>query len=502
MGARTGKEYLERLAKEGPEVWLGEERVRDVTAHPALREAAFQIARLYDLQHQEPYRGYMLFPSPTTGDPVGTQFLLPRSPEDLERRRRMHKTWADATYGLMGRTTDFLSAQLTGWYISADYFAPYSENVKRYFEYIRENDLFLTHALANPAFDRTRPPSQQADPFLVLGAVRETERGIVVRGAKMIATAGPYADEILVWSFSHSQYTEETAPYALAFAIPTNSPGLKFICREPYGGGDRFDHPLASRYDEMDTVAIFDDVLVPWDRIFIYRDPDKVNNIYKTAMAAFSAHQTAVRLLSKLEFAAALARYGAKMLKVDQFLHVQDMIGEITTYAELTRAGILAAEAGAKHDAQGYLIPDKKPLVAVRNAANRWYPRVREILQLVFAGHLMYLPASDRAFASPIREYVEKYYQGAGVSAKERTRLLRAVADLAVHSFGGRHELYERFYAGDPIRLRAAQQYLGYDWSEANEILRRLLEELELPAREEFGLKPAERDVLTHVTPS
>lgn len=502
MGARTGKDYLQRLSLDGPEVWLGTERVKDVTAHPALREAALQIARLYDLQHQGPYREYMLFPSPTSGEPVGTQFLVPRTSADLEKRRRMHKTWADATYGLMGRTTDFLSAQLTGWYISADYFAPYSDNVRRYFEYIREKDLFLTHALADPAFDRTKPPSQQADPFLVLGAVRETDRGIVVRGAKMIATAGPYADEILVWSFSHSQYTEETAPYALAFAIPTNSPGLKLICREPYGGGDRLDHALASRFDEMDAVAIFDDVLVPWERVFVYRDPEKVNNIYKTAMAAFSAHQTAIRLLAKLEFIAALARYGAKVLKVDQFLHVQDMIGEITTYVELTRAGILASEAAAKYDAQGYLIPDKKPLVAVRNAANRWYPRVKEILQLVFAGHLMYLPASDRVLESPIAPYIEKYYQGAGVSAKERIRLLRVVADLAVHSFGGRHELYERFYAGDPIRLRAAQQYLGYDWSEANETLRRLLEDLELPAREEFGIKPVEGEVLTHVTRS
>jgi len=503
MPARRGKDYLERLAKEGPEVWIGDERVKDVTQHPALANAAHQIARLYDLQHEEPYRDFMLFPSPKTGEPVGTQFLLPRTPEDLLKRRRMHKLWADASYGQMGRTTDFLSAQLTGWYVSADYFAPYSENVRRYYEYLRENDLFLTHALADPAFDRTKPPSQQADPFLALGAVRETDRGVVVRGAKMIATAGPYADEILVWSFSHTAYTEETAPYALAFAIPTNTPGLKLICREPYGGGDLHDHPLASRFDEVDAVAVFDDVLVPWERIFIYRDPEKVNNIYRTAMASFSAHQTAIRLLSKLEFTAALARYGAKMLKVDQFLHVQDMIGEITTYAELVRAAILAAEAGARRDPQGYLIPDKKPLVAVRNAANRWYPRVKEILQLVFAGHLMYLPASERGFRSPIGPYLEKYYQGAdGVSARERIRILKAVADLAVHSFGGRHELYERFYAGDPIRLRAAQQYLGYDWGEANEILARFLRELELPVREEFGLRPAQEDQLTHVTPS
>lgn len=479
MGARTGQTYLTHLRMSGPEVWIGKERVQDVTTHPATSGAAHEIARLYDLQHEPGLRDKLLYPSPTSGELVSTQFLLPHTSEDLEKRREMHKYWADATYGFMGRTTDFIGAMLTGWYISADYFEPYTDHVRSYYEYVRENDLFLTHALTDPAIDRTKPPSQQPDPYIALGAVKETDEGIIVRGAKMLATASPYADEILVWSFSHAKYTEETAPYALAFAIPTNTPGLRFICREPYGGQAIGDHPLASRFDEMDAVAIFDDVLVPWERVFIYKNPDKVNNIYQTAMAAFSGHQTAIRFLSKIQFVAGLTRHGARMLRVDQFLHVQDMIGEMTCYIELTRAAIIASEAGAKLDANGYLIPDKRPIVAHRNTANCWYPKIKESLQLIFAGHLMYLPASIDAFDSPLAEDLQKYYQGVDVTAYERIETLKTVSDLAISSFGGRHELYERFYAGDPLRLRAGQQYLGYDWSQPNRLIEHFFTELD-----------------------
>lgn len=480
MGARTGAEYLARLRAQGPEVWIGADRIEDVTAHPATRAAAQELARLYDLARDPAHRDAVLHASPETGDPVNNQFLLPRSPEDWVRRRNLHKLWADATYGLMGRTTDFIGSQLTGWYVSADFFKPYSENVRRYFEHVRENDLFLTHTLIDPPIDRSRPPSQQPNPFTCLGAVREEADGIVVRGAKMLATAAPYADELWVWSFTYNigAYGPEDERYILGFAVPTATPGLRFICRESYAAGqNRFDHPLSSRFDEMDAVAIFEDVLVPWERVFIYQDRDKVARMYQTALASFSNYQTAIRFLAKLQLVAGLARLGAKILKTDHFLHVQDMIGEMTSYVELARAAILAAEAGAQYDANGYLVSDKRPLFALRNNANRWYPRVKENLQLIFGGSLMYLPAAVEAFDSPIAADLETYYRGAEVDAAERIKVLKAVADLAVTSFGGRHELYERFYSGDPLLQRAGLQYSGYDWTEPTALVDRLLGE-------------------------
>lgn len=466
MGAITGKEYLQRIRECAPESWVGAEVIKDPTTHPATRGAVHEIARLYDLQFDERYRDFMLFPSPDTGDLVGTQFLIPKTPEDLLKRRKMHKLWADATFGWMGRTTDFIAAMMVAWNGNADFFGEYADNVRNYFKYIRENDCFLTHVLVDPPVDRGKPPSQQPDPFTYLGVVRETDKGLIVRGAKMLATAGPYADEMVVWPFSLRSYGEEDKRYAIAFAIPTNTPGLRFICREPYAIGNRFDHPLATRFDEMDAVAVFNDVLVPWERVFINQDWERVAQIWKVNSNAFTGHQTSIRLWSKLQFIAGLLRRATQMVQTDRFPHVRDMIGEITTYIELTKAAVIASEAEAERDEQGMLWPNVRPLFAIRNSGNRWYPRVVEIIHLVLAGSLMYQPAHVNVFDSPIREDIEKYYRGANVTAEERVKIFKTAADVAVNAFGGRHVLYERFYAGDPMFLRINTQFLQYDWEE------------------------------------
>lgn len=478
MAARTGAEYLERIKERTPEVWVGRETIDDVTAHPATRGASHQLAALFDLQHDPKLSDDMLFASPSTDDPVGVQYLVPRSREDLARRRRMHKVWADATLGLMGRTTDFIGAMLTAWYINADFFGDRADLVRSYFEHVRENDLFLTHALADPPVDRSKPAYEQPDPFTYLGVQRETEDGLIVTGAKMLATASPYADEILVWPFSMRRHSPSDKPYAIAFAIPTDTPGLRFISRETYASGSRFDHPLANRYDEMDAVAVFNEVLIPWERVFINQDFDRVNRIWEIQSNSFTGVQTGVRLLSKLQFVAGLAKRATAMVNTDQFPQVRDMIGEITVYIELTKSAMIAAEATATEREDGIFIPNVAPLFAIRNSGNRWYPRVREILQLTLAGGLLYQPADATELPSPVAEDVAKFYRGADVTASERIGLYKVAADLAVTGFGGRHELYERFYSGDPTFLRIMTQFVAYDWEEPLKLVDGLLEQV------------------------
>lgn len=475
MGARRGTEYIRRLKEKPPETWIGSEKVTDPTTHPLVAPAVKSIARLYDSQWEKDKQSFMLFKSPKTGNFVGTSFLVPKSKEDLAIRRLMHQDWAAETFGMMGRSTDFVNAMLTAWYINADFFGPYADNVRNYFEYVRENDLYLTHVLIDPQVDRGKPPSEQPDEYTYLGVVKETDAGIIVRGAKMLATAGPYADEMLVWPFHLRKPTEKDYKYAISFALPLDTPGVRLIAREPFVRKSVFDHPLASRFDELDGVVVFDDVLVPWERVFIYQDVERVNTIWKLNSNAFTGHQTAIRLQTKLQFLVGLVMRATEMVNTNQFPHVQDMIGEMTTYVELIRAAVLASEATAERTPDGIYFPNVTPLYAIRNSGNRWYPRVREIIQLVLAGGLMYQPASADVFKSPIAKDIQKYYRGAEVTAEEKIKLFKAAADIAVSDFGSRHELYERFYAGDPMFLRIQTQYLGYDKREPLALVDKLL---------------------------
>ncbi|MED4601053.1 4-hydroxyphenylacetate 3-hydroxylase N-terminal domain-containing protein [Paenibacillus validus] len=475
MGARRGTDYIQRLKDNPPETWIGNEQVKDPTTHPLVAPAVKSIARLYDSQWEKDKRSYMLSKSPKTGDLIGTSFLVPKSKEDLVRRRLMHKDWAEETFGMMGRSTDFMSAMLTAWYIHADFFGPYADNARNYFEYVRENDLYLTHVLIDPQVDRGKAPSEQPDEFTYLGVVRETDAGIIVRGAKMLATAGPYADEMLVWPFHLRKPTEKDYKYAISFALPLNTPGVRLIARESFVRQSVFDHPLASRFDELDSVVVFDDVLVPWERVFIYQDVERVNTIWKLNSNAFTGHQSAIRLQAKLQFLAGLVMRATEMVNTNQFPHVQDMIGEITTYIELIRAAVHSSEATSEQSPDGIYLPNVTPLYAIRNSGNRWYPRVREIIQFVVAGGLMYQPASVDVFNSPIASDVRKYYRGAEVTAEEKVKLFKAAAEIAVSDFGSRHELYERFYAGDPMFLRIQTQYSGYDKREPLALVDKML---------------------------
>ena len=234
----------------------------------------------------------MTYKSPTTGDRVGLSFIIPRTQDDLVRRREMMLRWARATCGMMGRSPDFMNVTFAAWAASADYFArgrpQFADNMRRYYEHIRENDLVLTHSLINLQRSRNVSGLYNLEEGTALHCVRETDAGIVVRGARVLATLGPFADEIAVYSPRVPLHTDGHNPFALNFAIPCSTKGLRFLCRDSFDQGrSHFDYPLSSRFDEMDCVVFFDDVLVPWERVFLLGDVELLN---KTGAATnFSA---------------------------------------------------------------------------------------------------------------------------------------------------------------------------------------------------------------------
>ncbi len=467
MGARTGSEYLKGLQQSDAEIWLGDERIEDVTAHPALRGCAQSMAHLYDMQHDPALRDEMTYTSPTTGDPVGLSFITPRTHEDLLRRSAMMFHWSRFSGGMLGRSSDYINVEIMAAAAAADFYHQndprFGENARNYYDYARENDLCMTHTLVNPQSNRALTASGHPSADVALRIVDENADGMVVRGARILATLGPLADEIMVFPSTVLKAASDTNSFAFAFTIPCATPGMKLICRESLAYGEsRVDHPLSSRFEEMDTLVVFDDVLVPWDRVFLKSDPELCSRHFpETGCLTHMAQQVAIKNTCKTEFVLGIACSIAEALGSNEFQHVQEKIAECMINLEIMRACLRASEADAKIDKWGVMAPDRAPLDAARNIFPKMYPRMIEILQLLSASSLMLIPP-DSALDSPVAEDIDSYLAAANCTARDRIKLFRLAWDVACSGFAGRQVLYERFFFGDPVRMMSVL-YRTYD---------------------------------------
>ena len=481
MPAKTGAQYISGLSEMSTEVWIRGERIEDVTTHPALRNGVRSVADLYDMQHDSGLRQEMTYASPTNGKPVGLSFLIPRTVEDLERRRAMMTRWAWSSCGMMARTPDFLNVAITAWAGGAEYFGQnrpeFKKNVLDYYEFIRENDITLTHTLVNLQKSRIPGMADNLDEQVALTVMRETDAGIIVKGSRMLATLGPITDEIAVYPTRSHLLGNEAWRQAFSFSLPCDTPGVKFMCRESLDQGrSHFDHPLGSRFEEMDAVVFFDDVLVPWERVFLLGDVDMCNNHSNaTQMNTHTGHQVTTRCVVKAEFVLGLAGLMVETLGSDQLDHVQERMGELVVYLEILTACVRASEADAELNQWGVMCPSAAPLVAGRNLFPRMmYPRMAEIIQILGSSSLMALP-SEADFETALTPEVERYLATDSSSARDRTRLFHLAWDVACSSFGGRQVLYERFFGGDPVRNSIALSH-SYDRGPAMARVREFLD--------------------------
>jgi 4-hydroxyphenylacetate 3-monooxygenase len=458
MPARTGQEYIMGLQEHPREVWIDGERVQDVTTHPALRNGVRSVAALYDMQHDPELREAMMYASPTTGQPVGLSFLVPQSMADLERRRAMMARWAWASCGMMGRSPDFLNVLFAAWAGAADYFAQnrpaFKHHVLQYYEFIREHDVTLTHALLNLQRRRTPTTVDTLSEDVALTVVRETDAGIIVRGSRLLATLGPIADELAIYHAGNHRLGAEAQRQSFAFAIPCDTPGLTFLCRESFDlGQSHFNHPLGSRFEEMDATVFFDNVLVPWERVFLLGDVDLCNNVgAATQSMAHSGHQVLTRYVVKAEFILGLADLMVETLGSGSIPHVQEQVAELITHRDMLQACLRAAEADAAPNRWGVMSPATAPLQAGRALFGRTvYPRMVEIIQLLGTSSLMALP-TEADFETPLAPVVDQYLSTDTANARDRARLFHLAWDVSCSAFAGRQVLYERMFGGNAVR--------------------------------------------------
>lgn len=461
-----GQRFLDSF-QDGRTVWLDGEKVEDVSKHPAFQGTLHTLTNLFGTLEDESIRDQVGFKSPITGEYVHNAFLVPRTQGELKQRTAAFSYWTQHTHGVMSRLSEYARSLVTGWYAARENYAgldaQFSEKITRYYEHARDHHRFVTTALLDPQIDRSKGPSEQSDPDAVLRIVRKTEDGVILRGAKMIATAGPYTHDFLVYPFH--RISDGDLAHAHMMIVPANTPGLHIVCRESFASDQRADHPLSSRYEEMDAVLLFDDAFVPWERVFLHDNPEAVWQLRMDETAnALAYHSTVVRLLVKLEFTAGVAFGIARTIGADHHLHVQEKLGELSIQLETIKALLLASEARGKTNSHGTFLPDLVPIETARNLGPRYYPRAIEIISQIGAGGFMQVPSKLEKLQDQgeLNGLIQSYYRGANVDAESRIRLFRLAWDLIGSPLGSRHELYERFYLGDPVRTYA-NQYLHYD---------------------------------------
>jgi 4-hydroxyphenylacetate 3-monooxygenase oxygenase component len=475
MGARSGEQFLQRLRSTRRQLWLEGERVDDVTAHPALTGAARTLAGVFDRLHAFP--DDCLIPDPETGEPSNIGHMIPRSVDDLRHRNRGLARISEATVGLMGRTPDYMNVKFASfaarwkdWRGADGRNEEGAHHLVRFQKRLAREDISLTHTIIQPTIDKSTDA-------LILGntvtvhKVGETRTGIVVRGARILATLAPFADEIAVYPGLPLPAGAEA--YALAFAIPVDTPGLIFLCRDSAAtpGAHVFDRPLSSRFDEQDAFVIFDDVEIPRDRLFLDGHVDVYNTATTTGLRDNMTNQTTIRALTKLEFAYGLAVRMAEVIG-DASPATQEMLGELLDYVEVTRSAVLLSAEHGRHVGDGVWFPDGRPLNPMRPLLATWFPRVNEIIMLIGSHNLLATPSRRQLDDAALRPLLDEFLHGAkGSGAEERAALFRLAWDFIGSSLGGRNVLYERFYLTSAARNRINNHLRHADRSRAYELV-------------------------------
>ena len=476
MPARTGAQFLRGL-RDSRQVWLGGDRITDPTEHPALRGAAEAIAAVFDLHHEHP--DDCLMPDPD-GEPIAVSHLIPRCRDDLLRRHKALRRVAAFSVGLMGRTPDYMNVTYAGFAGRSDEWGingndQGASNLVAFQKVLARADLSLTHTLVHATVDKSKGVVPSGFDDTQLHKVEDTAHGILVRGARVLATLAPFSDEIAV--YPSQPMPDASHRHALSFCIRMDTPGLKFICRDSVAMPDnRFDHPLSGRFDEQDAFVIFDNVEVPRDRVFIDGNLPVYNSVMSASWRANAMHQTMIRAWTKLEFAWGIATRMADSIGATDPV-TQQMLGEIWSYAELTRSAIQAGETGALEYGNGCWFLDRRPMDALRAALPYWFPRVNEIIRLIGSHNVLATPTAAQ-FADPhLRPLIDKYLRGAGdVTAEERARVFRLGWDFAGSALASRNEQYERFYLTSGARNRQGA-HIRADRAEASRLVNRFLQE-------------------------
>ncbi len=478
---KTGKEHLETL-RDGRVVYIGEEKVTDVTAHPAFRNAAQSIAAMYDLKAAPENRDAYSFEE--GGEKYSSYFLRAKTREDLVKRTRLHRAIAAMTHGLWGRSPDHVSAFVTGMSTNPSVFGQYAGNLLAYYEHMRKNDIYATYAVIPP--QAARNPEfyvKQNLPIPTLRVVREDDDGVVISGMKMLATGAVFANEIWIGNLIPLAPTQLAE--SITCAVPVNAKGLTLWSRKPFERDAQveFENPLAHRFDETDSMVMCKDVKVPWEKVFVHNDAVLARDIYiKTPAHCYGNHQSNVRFHEKMQLLVGLASRITQASGADTIPAVRETLGRLSAL-EATLGGMIAGQIqDAESWPEGYCTYNRRYMYAALNWCTEGHSAIIDVIRELCGGGVFQMPADISVMHNPqMRQDFETYWQTPQLGAVERMKLFKLAWDLIGSEFAGRHAQYEKFYAGASFIIRN-HNFREAPWEQYHKVVDDLMASYDIPA--------------------
>lgn len=466
---RSGRDYLEGL-RDGRNVYLGKERVRDVTTHKAFRNAAHSFAELYDLKRSPENVEAMSYAE--NGERYSIWYLLPRSKEDLRRRSQGHGRLARWSYGLLGRSPDHVASLVTGLAMEPALFEGnrqgFGVNLTKFYNDMRRDDLYASYVVISPQGARAPAVHNRAPGSVpTLQITKETDSGIVLNGVKMIGTGTVFSD--VVWVGNFLQLSPDQKGQAVTCAVPANAPGLSIWARKPfeqYSLGP-LDSPFTSRFDESDAVVIFENVKVPWERVFLLDDPQLSREVYfKSPAHLMSNHQALVRFHEKLRLFLGMAYKAVELNNVVQVPAVREVLSRLAA----AEAGFRGMIAGSIEDAEaipsGYMHVNRRALYAALLWCTNHYNELCETVRELLGAGPFQMPANSSFLEDPeLREKFDFFWSAANGTAAERMKFMRLAWDFLGSELASRHVQYEKFYAG-PQFVHAFYNFGNCPWDD------------------------------------
>ena len=465
---RTGDEYRESI-RDGREVWMNGERIKDVTTHPAFKPAVDARARIYDMAHEEHLADAMTYVDEASGETCAIALKLPKTRQDWADKRAAVDLVMDDIGGVVTRVGDETIGEMWSLYDGQDVLNEvdprFSENIRCHIDKSIVQDPFHVSANTDPKGDRSKRPQDQ-DPDMLLHLVRETENGIIVRGAKY-ETAASYSNQAFVKPTIANWGDSELSDYALGFICDMGSPGIKHICRTGFAGRRPVeDYPLSNKVDEVDTLVIFDDVEIPWENVLFYQHTRAASYIRAT-LHRYSAFAYTQRVLRIADLMIGAALFNARQTGLDKQQAVQEKLAQLACFREGINAHLTAAIAMAETSPGGLLMPNQSLLYTGRILASSELPAMMHIARELCGGQICVTPDYATFVHPETKPWMDKFYTiNEDWTADDRRKLLAFARDLLNSDYAG-HRLTFQLFAQSPPFANLAAVYRSFDWNES-----------------------------------